>query len=76
MINPIVDADPITPGIQAQPGVITQIGPSVVVGKISNNKCCGGIASWLLPLLGLFLLAGLLSGLYYYIKSNRAHKEQ
>lgn len=75
LANPIIDADPITPGIQTQPGVITQIGPSVIVGKVPN-RCCGGITSWLLPLLGLLLLAALLSGLYYYFKSKDTHKEQ
>jgi hypothetical protein len=67
----IVDADPITPGIQSQPGIITATGPSVVVGKVPSNQCCGGIFSWLLPLLCLLLLAGLLSSIYYYVKSRQ-----
>lgn len=28
----MVDADPITPGIQAQPGIVTPVGPPRVVG--------------------------------------------
>lgn len=28
----MVDADPITPGIQAQPGIVTAVGPPRVVG--------------------------------------------
>ena len=30
--SPIVDADPITPGIQSTPGVVTPVGPPRVVG--------------------------------------------
>lgn len=30
--GPIIDADPITPGIQANPGVVTPVGPPRVVG--------------------------------------------
>lgn len=30
--GPIIDADPITPGIQATPGVVTPVGPARVVG--------------------------------------------
>lgn len=30
--GPIIDADPITPGIQATPGVVTPVGPPRVVG--------------------------------------------
>ena len=37
----IVDADPFTPGIQAQPGVITATGPSQVVG----GGFAGGVAA-------------------------------
>lgn len=30
--SPLVDADPITPGIQSTPGVVTPVGPPRVVG--------------------------------------------
>ena len=30
--GPLIDADPITPGIQANPGVVTPVGPPRVVG--------------------------------------------
>jgi hypothetical protein len=28
----VIDADPITPGIQSQPGIVTPVGPPVIVG--------------------------------------------
>lgn len=66
----LIDADPITPGIQAQAGVITPTGPPVVVGYSNQNQnCCPW---WLLPLLCLLLLAGLLGGLYAYFSRRRS----
>lgn len=65
--NLLIDADPITPGIQTQAGVITATGPTVIVAKVSDDRC-GEICWWILPLLGLLLLFGLLSGLYNCFK--------
>jgi hypothetical protein len=31
-VSPVFDADPITPGIQSSPGVVTPVGPPRVVG--------------------------------------------
>lgn len=38
----VVDADPITPGIQAQPGVVTPVGPPRVVGGAPVGVGYGG----------------------------------
>ena len=65
----VIDADPITPGVQAQAGIITPTGPPVVVGY-GNQNCCPW---WLWPLLCILLLAGLLGGLYaYFSRRNQS----
>lgn len=33
----VVDADPITPGIQRNPGIVLPVGPSTVVGNIQRE---------------------------------------
>lgn len=38
----VVDADPFTPGIQTQPGVITATGPSVISSGFRNSNFVGG----------------------------------
>lgn len=71
------DADPITPGIQSQPGVVTPLGPTQVVGSTvgygsgvygtpgyigrSWLSCCPW---WLWIVLGLLLLGALIGGLF------------
>ena len=39
----VIDADPVTPGIQAQPGLVTQAGPSQIIGNV--NAGMGGLAA-------------------------------
>ena len=77
-----VDADPITPGIQGSPGVVTPIGPTKVVQAgygsglypsqvgygYRNCVCCPW---WLWTLLGLLLLGGLIGGLYSWNTQQR-----
>jgi hypothetical protein len=62
-----VDVDPITPGIQTQPGIVTAIGPTRVVSRGGWWNCCPW---WLWPLLGLLLLGALLGGLYSCLKPS------
>ena len=40
--GPIIDADPITPGIQGTPGVVTQVGPSTISGIAPGYGGYGG----------------------------------
>ena len=70
------DADPITPGIQTQPGVVTPIGPAQVVGSVGYGSGIYGTQSyvggncwnccpwWLWIALGLLLLGAFLGGLF------------
>lgn len=41
----IVDMDPITPGIQSTPGVVTPIGPSIVISGPTNNTGINSVTS-------------------------------
>lgn len=70
------DADPITPGIQSQPGVVTPVGPAQVVGSVGYGSGIYGTQSyvgrtwwsccpwWLWIVLGLLLLGAFLGGLF------------
>lgn len=58
-----VDLDPFTPGVQSTPGIVTQTGPSQVVGRVGNN-CWDSCPWWIWPLLGLLLLGALIGTLY------------
>lgn len=60
-----VDLDPFTPGFQSTPGIVTQSGPSRVIGRVGFFDTCPW---WLWPLLALLLLAGLIGGLYAYFR--------
>jgi hypothetical protein len=40
-----VDMDPITPGIQSTPGIVTPIGPPVVVSGPANNTAINSVSS-------------------------------
>ena len=65
-----IDADPLTPGIQTQPGVVTPTGVPQIVGNVYNNQnqCCPW---WIWTLLGLLLLLALLAGIYSLFKSKK-----
>ena len=73
----VIDADPITPGVQSTPGMITQTGPSVVVGNINRRGDMDWCPRWLVPLLGLMLLAGAIAGLYVSFRPRpRRHMKE
>ncbi len=62
MTGGIIDADPITPGIQAQPGIVTPTGPPTIVsngyrssGAMNNSGFVGGLG-------GGMLSSGVISG--------------
>ena len=59
-----IDADPFTPGIQSTPGIVTQTGPSRVIGRVGGESWFSCCPWWVWPLLGLLLLAALIGGLY------------
>lgn len=69
-----VDLDPITPGYQTGPGLVTQTGPSRVIGRVGQScfDCCPW---WLWTLLGLLLLGALLGGLYALFKPKTTYED-
>ena len=77
----LVDADPLTPGYQSAPGVVTPTGPSRVIGNVNNSQypgqnCgnCGNCPWWLPALLGLLALGALLGGLYSLLRKKSGNE--
>lgn len=78
-IGGVVDADPLTPGIQAQPGTITATGPTRVVSGgypgFQQPGAFGGLWNccpwWVWPLLCFLLLAGLIAGIWAAFRTRR-----
>ena len=75
-----VDADPITPGVQGSPGIVTPIGPSKVIQAGYGSglsqvgygyRNCAWCPWWLWTLLGLLLLGGIIGGLYSWNTHRR-----
>jgi hypothetical protein len=63
----VIDADPITPGIQSQPGVVTPIGPPRVVsgpGAIGGRRPSGGIIGGGIMQSGVVGIGGTQRGLF------------
>lgn len=69
VVGAVIDADPITPGYQAQPGVLAKVGPSIVVGRTNGVGNCG-ISAWLFPTICLLLMVGLLFIGFTHLKSS------
>ena len=83
------DADPVTPGIQAQPGIVTSVGPTQVVGTAVGygsgiygtpgyvgRSCWSCCPWWLWIVLGLLLLGGLVGGLFALNQENHVEREK
>lgn len=71
-----VDADPFTPGIQAQPGIVTQTGPSRVIGRVGGESWFSCCPWWVWPLLGLLLLSALIGGLYAALRPKSSSSSE